>query len=355
MNASQAGNVCVRSTLTHKSCVERISALEADIFLLRERYDHDIRKITGMISEKESIIKIQGEEINLLKTSNCELQKDINRLKSFSVQKRSPNNQNNSNNKALFSQKTKEGRNYREVSSRNVNSAESIGTSVASVDSSNLASNPHNVQLLPSKCNNRVELIELDKNAEINKNNNLNHANNSTQKDNNSTQGDNSIQSEQICLHNSDSVITPDAVEVNNSNLKNDCSQPKLDIKNSESIRTTIDSATTDIVDDSTSDSDGFIGVKCRRANVKRFFLSGIADTVTTETILDYLQKRNIHPTQLRLFSSRCKGTKSAKLNVRASESLALTENDFWPKFVSCKPWLTKGKSDKQRQDKTNK
>ena len=181
MNASQAGNVCVRSTLTHKSCVERISALEADIFLLRERYDHDIRKITGMISEKESIIKIQGEEINLLKTSNCELQKDINRLKSFSVQKRF---QNNSINKALFSEKTKEGRDYREESSRNVNSAESIDTSVASVDSSNLASNSHNAQLSPSKCNKRVELIELDKNVEINKNKNLNHANNSMQKDN---------------------------------------------------------------------------------------------------------------------------------------------------------------------------
>ena len=64
--------------------------------------------------------------------------------------------------------------------------------------------------------------------------------------------GDNSIQSEQICLHNSDNVTSPDAVEVSNSNLKNDCSQPKLDIKNSESIRTNIDS-TTDIVDDSTS------------------------------------------------------------------------------------------------------
>ena len=125
-------------------------------------------------------------------------------------------------------------------------------------------------------------------------------------------------------MHNSDNVITPDAVEVNNSNLKNDCLQPKLDIKNSESIRTNINS-TTDIVDDSTSDSDGFIGVKCRHANVKRF-LSGIADTVTTETILGYLQKRNIHPTQLRLFSSRRKGTTSAKLNVLASESLALTE-----------------------------
>ena len=48
------------------------------------------------------------------------------------------------------------------------------------------------------------------------------------QEDNNSAQGDNSIQSEEICLQNSDNVITPDAVEVNNSNPKNDCSQPKL-------------------------------------------------------------------------------------------------------------------------------
>ena len=149
-------------------------------------------------------------------------------------------------------------------------------------------------------------------------------------------------------MHNSDNVITLAAVEVDNSNLENDYSQPKLDIKNSESIRTNIDS-TTDIVDDSTFDSDGFIGVKRRRAKVKRFFLSGIADTVTTETILDYLQKRNIHPTHLRLFSSRRKGTKSAKLNVVASENLTLTENDFWPKFVSSKPWLTRGKLHKQR------
>ena len=87
---------------------------------------------------------------------------------------------------------------------------------------------------------------------------------------------------------------------------------------------------------------------------MKRFFVSGTADTVTAETILNYLQKKNIHPTHLREFSSGRKGTNSAKLNVLASESLTLTENDFWPKFVSCKPWLTRGKLDKQRQDKTN-
>ena len=82
-----------------------------------------------------------------------------------------------------------------------MNSAESVGTSVASVDSSNAASNSHNVQLSPAKCNKIVVPIELDKNAEVNENNNLNHANNSMQEDNNSAQGDNSIQSEEICLH----------------------------------------------------------------------------------------------------------------------------------------------------------
>ena len=40
-----------------------------------------------MISEKESIIKIQEEEINLLKTLNCELQKDLNRIKSIFFKK----------------------------------------------------------------------------------------------------------------------------------------------------------------------------------------------------------------------------------------------------------------------------
>ena len=81
-----------------------------------------------------------------------------------------------------------------------------------------------------------------------------------------------------------------------------------------------------------------------------------IADTATTETteILNYLQKRNIHLTHLRLFSSRRKGTMLAKLNVLASESLVLTENGFWPKFISCKPWLTRENLDKQKEDKTN-
>ena len=356
IDASQAGSVCVRSTLTHKSCVERITSLEADIFLMRERYDHEIRKIIAMISEKESIIRIQGEEINHLKASNRELQTDLNGLKSTSFQKQ--NNQNNSIDKALHSGKTKDGLqmdndlNCRKETSRIVKSVDlgNIGASVASDNSSNVTSTSC-IQLPHAKCNERIELFELDKNGNNSIDTNLIHANNSMQEDNDPTQ-ENFIQSQQIRLNNSVDIITPAAVEDNNSTLENHCLEPKSDKRHSEGIKTnTLDSAT-NIVDDSISNSDGFIGVKRKRANVKRFFLSGIADTVTTETIVNYLRMKNINPTHLRLFPSRRKGTLSAKLNVLASESLVLTEDGFWPKFVSCKPWLTRGKLDKQRQDK---
>jgi hypothetical protein len=80
----------------------------------------------------------------------------------------------------------------------------------------------------------------------------------------------------------------------------------------------------------------------------------GIADTVTAETILNYLQKRNIRPTHLRTFSSRRKGTISAKLNVLALDSSVISENGFWPRFVSCKPWMTREKLGKLFQDKKN-
>lgn len=103
----------------------------------------------------------------------------------------------------------------------------------------------------------------------------------------------------------------------------------------------------------STSESDGFIGVKRARVNTKRFFLSGIAENVTREMILSYLSKREVNPTLLRIFSSRRKGTVSAKLNVRISDANTISKDNFWPKFVVCKPWLSKEKLSKDNAEKT--
>lgn len=94
--------------------------------------------------------------------------------------------------------------------------------------------------------------------------------------------------------------------------------------------------------------SDGpFIGVERKRRKVKRFFLSGIAENVTINQMYDYLKSRNIFPTHLRTFSSKRKGTIGAKLNVLYSDSSKVLQTGFWPKFISCKPWLTKSHLEK--------
>ena len=59
--------------------------------------------------------------------------------------------------------------------------------------------------------------------------------------------------------------------------------------------------------------SDGFIGVKRKRQSTKKFFLSGVADSVSPQDILSYLGKRDIKPTYLSLFKSKRKGTVSVK------------------------------------------
>ena len=84
---------------------------------------------------------------------------------------------------------------------------------------------------------------------------------------------------------------------------------------------------------------DGVKGVERRRNRVKRFFLSGIAKSVTETNIRAYLEKRNVKPTQISIFKSRREGTVSAKINIPAGDAKLVNTNEFWPRFVQCKPW----------------
>lgn len=93
-----------------------------------------------------------------------------------------------------------------------------------------------------------------------------------------------------------------------------------------------------------------FVGVERKRRKVKRFFLSGIAENVTVDQIYDFLKRRNIIPTHLKTFISKRKGTIGAKLNVLYSDSSNILDAGFWPKYVSCKPWLTKSRLEKVNQ-----
>ena len=89
-------------------------------------------------------------------------------------------------------------------------------------------------------------------------------------------------------------------------------------------------------------DPDGFIGVERKRRKTKKFFLTGIAENVNENQILSYLNKKNIIPTYISIFSSRRRGVLSLKIHVPSAASSLVQEENFWPKYVICKPWRAK-------------
>jgi hypothetical protein len=98
------------------------------------------------------------------------------------------------------------------------------------------------------------------------------------------------------------------------------------------------------IINDPSSDSaDGFIGVDRRRNRVKKFLLSGIAENVKECQIVSYLKQRNITPTYISVFPSKRKGTTSAKIHFRSADCSLVQQQNFWPQFVNCKIWQSKG------------
>ena len=84
---------------------------------------------------------------------------------------------------------------------------------------------------------------------------------------------------------------------------------------------------------------DEFKGIQNKRYRTKKLFLSGIAEDVKETNILAYLMKRNIKPTYISVFKSRRKGCRSAKINIPSSASKLIESENFWPKYVKCKPW----------------
>ena len=66
---------------------------------------------------------------------------------------------------------------------------------------------------------------------------------------------------------------------------------------------------------------DGFKGVQRQRNRIKRFFLSGIAESVKETNIRAYLEKRNVKSTHISIFKSRREGTVSSRINIPAGDA----------------------------------
>ncbi len=88
--------------------------------------------------------------------------------------------------------------------------------------------------------------------------------------------------------------------------------------------------------------SDGFIGVQWKRRKFKQFFLSGTADDVNGSRAVSCLAERNIKPNNIFIFRSRRKGTISVKIGIPLPSVSTVLEENFWPKYVQCKPWQYK-------------
>ena len=93
----------------------------------------------------------------------------------------------------------------------------------------------------------------------------------------------------------------------------------------------------TDLPDDT---PEGFIGVERKHERVKKVFISGIADDAKPNQVLTYLKQRGVVLTYMSIFSSKRKGTLSAKLNIHSIIfKTSCGKSDFWPKYLSCRPW----------------
>ncbi len=99
----------------------------------------------------------------------------------------------------------------------------------------------------------------------------------------------------------------------------------------------------TNNLDNQDLDQEGgeFRGVQ-REYRTKRMFISGIADTVKRDRIGEYLLDKGVRTSVIRIFSSSRKGTVSARINVFKEDLEKIEAKHFWPRGVSCRPWMTR-------------
>jgi hypothetical protein len=59
--------------------------------------------------------------------------------------------------------------------------------------------------------------------------------------------------------------------------------------------------------------------------------------------------ERNVTPNNITIFQSKRVGTISAKIRIPLASSPIVLQENFWPKYVFCKPWLQKPKESERR------
>lgn len=298
---------------TQRQRSDNLAKMEANFFIFREKVESQITDLLDKLSEKDKIIEKHDEDLCKLREQNLNLKSRIAKLEE---QQQYPSTMSRGN----------KGNNPQKDNSANYvceTNCEEFPFDEIDVEEQN-----RNTLSDPVECHTEASILQNVVEPVPDK---------VVSPGNNTTHSKELYTSYSHVLLRSPSNITS-VLNENPINLQNAEAPDLISDKNNANSEEFTESANTEL--------DGFIGVKRHRKKVKRFFIGGIKDNVSAEQILS-LAENDINPTQLRLFKSKRQGTLSAKLNILATDYPKITKENFWPKFVVCKPWVTKGMLEK--------
>ena len=85
---------------------------------------------------------------------------------------------------------------------------------------------------------------------------------------------------------------------------------------------------------------ESFVGVERKR--IKRLYLGGVREGATEKLISDYMNRKGITPTFVRLMKSKRKGNVAVRVNVLNDDFELALKKQFWPMHVYAREWLSK-------------
>lgn len=88
-------------------------------------------------------------------------------------------------------------------------------------------------------------------------------------------------------------------------------------------------------------DSDDDFETHIRRRS-RRFYIGGFKPSISLEKLQHYVEKKGVTVTWISIRRYEKQNKAVVRLNVDAEQASAVLEVGFWPRGITCRPWLTK-------------
>ena len=81
------------------------------------------------------------------------------------------------------------------------------------------------------------------------------------------------------------------------------------------------------------------------RKRTKRYYIGGFKSSISRDKLIAYVESKGLTVTWLNIWVSKRSGRAIIRLNVEMTEGFhMIAEPGFWPKGITCRPWVTKTK-----------